>query len=179
MRIRTYDRTIPTELLSQCADIWVDCFTGPPRFENWTRESAQEELRKYLESSSDFVLAQPDEHTVAAFGIGVPVAKHYGGVDLIAAGAHPESYYFVALGTKPEYRRQGLGALLLEAREALGRERGYSVMTVRLRADSEEILRLLTRAGFTETGRYHASIGDSLAERLIMTKFVNVGLEDN
>lgn len=179
MKINVFSERLSDRLLQQCAEIWVTCFTGPPRFENWTIESATEELQKYLTQRGDFILAMPGEDSVAAFAVGLPVTDHYGGADLIAAGAHPQSYYFVALGTRPELRRQGLGAALHKRREEEGIKRGYSVMTVRVRSDNDDNLRLLERAGFTESGRYQASIGESIAERLIMTKFVKAGVTDS
>ena len=62
------------------------------------------------------------------------------------------------LHVEPEWRRQGVARLLLEAVEARARELGCSKLTLEVQEHNRAALALYARAGFTD-GRYEPAAG--------------------
>jgi ribosomal protein S18 acetylase RimI-like enzyme len=64
-----------------------------------------------------------------------------------------DALYIGRLAVLPEARRNGLAQRLVEAVEAIARERGVARLTLGVRLSLEDNIRLFTRLGFRETGR--------------------------
>lgn len=176
-KFAVFDSTVPASVLNQIAEVYIECFTGPPRFENWSLETVLEELARFVAAGSDFLVATTEAGEVVSFAIGVPMNRYFKEAELVAAGAPSNSYYFAALGTKTAFRKRGLGLTLHKMREELARQREYAAVSVRVRADNEDNLSLLSKMKFQETSRYTSTFAGSSAERLILSKpvqsFVN------
>ncbi len=176
MIIKVFQQDLPHDYLLQCATLWITCFAAAPCFENWTAGpdgTAVAELLKYHASNADFIVATTDEERVVAFAIGLPLEDHYASSELLAAGALEDSYYFVASCTQPEFRRRGLAASLFVRREEEGVRRGFSILSVRVRPNNDDALRLLVRFGFVVSGCYSSVMGGTSSERLIMNKLLD------
>lgn len=167
-----YSVELSGALLRSCALLYIECFTGPPRFERWSPEEASTYLASLLGRDTDFIVVS-QEGQVAAFGVGFPLRESKLKDELVALGAREDAYYFAELCTSPRFRNRGLGARLQQLRERRARERGFHHLCVRVRADNETTIRLLERNGFAESGRYTTDNAGSTALRLIMTKSLN------
>jgi ribosomal protein S18 acetylase RimI-like enzyme len=64
-----------------------------------------------------------------------------------------DALYIGRLAVLPEARRNGLAPRLVEAVEAIARERGIRRLTLGVRLALDDNIRLFTRLGFRETGR--------------------------
>jgi ribosomal protein S18 acetylase RimI-like enzyme len=64
-----------------------------------------------------------------------------------------DALYIGRLAVLPEARRNGLARRLVEAVEAIARERGIRRLTLGVRLALDDNIRLFTRLGFRETGR--------------------------
>lgn len=170
MRVESYRSEVPEPVLEQVAEIYIESFAGPPRFEEWTPEMVKAHLRKLLTGDADLYVVVEGDSDVVSFGIGLAMTDYFNCEELIAQGANPESYYFAELATRERSRGKGYGAILQERREQAARERGHSCLTVRVRSDNDVTIKLLNRAGFTEVGKYEASIQGSHTERIVMQK---------
>jgi ribosomal protein S18 acetylase RimI-like enzyme len=53
-----------------------------------------------------------------------------------------------SLAVRPSYRRQGIGSKLMDAAEALARERGLSALVLLVRPDNEAALAMYQRRGY-------------------------------
>ncbi len=170
MEIQVYSGDIPPHVLKGVAELYRQVFSGPPRFESYSEESALEEMRKFTDAGADLIVVVNDEKVLAACALGLPLDKYYNSAELIEKGAPADSYYFANLWTHPQFRNQGLGSSLHAAREEQARARGHRVATVRCRADNATNLGLLARAGFKEIARYESTIAGSVAERVVLAK---------
>jgi ribosomal protein S18 acetylase RimI-like enzyme len=165
----SFYKSLPDDVLDAIAQIYIDCFTGPPRFETWTFEQAREHILKFVEAGADIVVVRETDGTIAAFGIGLPLKDYFNKNELIAQGASESSYYFAELATRPVARNQGYGSLLHKKRIAIAKQRGYDKLSVRAREDNKVIIRMLTeKLGFKKVGEYVSSIKNSRSVRLIM-----------
>lgn len=167
LRILTHP---PLETLLKVAAIYFECFTGPPRFENWQMDSVMDELSGLASSGADFITVTDEFDVMRAFAVGIPMRSYYKRDEFVELGANPDSYVNVALGTLPQYRNQGLGLLLHRKREEVALARGFDVILGRTRADNETQLSLMSKLGYTETCRYTSTFAGSTTERVILTK---------
>jgi len=165
-----YYQEVPEWVLDAIAQIYVDSFTGPPRFETWTVEQAKSHVEKFVECGADIVVIKDqDNGTIESFGIGLPMKDYFNKGELIEHGATDSSYYFAELATKPSARNKGYGSLLHQKRLAIARERGFHKLNVRVRQDNDVIIKMLTeKLGFKQVGQYIGSIKNSQSVRLIM-----------
>lgn len=170
-KIEHYLDPIPEEILEQVVDIYLACFTGPPRFETWTRQEVREHVQAFLMAGGDvFVITDPESGKIATFAIGIPMADYFGKEEILAHGVPEDSYYFAELGTRPDCRGRGYGSILHRRREARAVERGFSRLSVRVRKDNEVNIKLLERAGFAAVADYRGEIAGSVAEKLLLVK---------
>lgn len=164
-----YNKNVPDDVLDAIAQIYIDCFTGPPRFETWTFEQAKTHIQKFVECGADIVVVKEDGGTIESFGISVPLKDYFNKAELIEHGATESSYYFAELATKPTARNKGYGSLLHQKRLAIAKERGFHRLNVRVREDNKVIIKMLTeKLGFKQVGQYVGSIKNSQSLRLIM-----------
>lgn len=171
MAIESYYKDVPDSVVDAIARIYIECFTGPPRFETWTFEQARAHIEKFVEAGADIVVVKDPDGTIVSFGIGLPMKDYFNREELISQGASESSYYFAELATSPSARGKGFGFLLQEARLAKAKERGHDKLSVRARADNSVVIKMLTeKMGFTKVGEYSSSIKDSSSVRLIMEK---------
>ncbi|MCB9469382.1 MAG: N-acetyltransferase [Cyanobacteriota/Melainabacteria group bacterium] len=171
MRIESYRSELPEIVLAQIVEIYLECFTGPPRNEEWTEDGVRGHLLKLLAGDADvFVVVEGNAAEIVSFGIGLPMVGYFNSEELIGNGADPESYYFAELGTRSSRRGQGYGAALQTRREQAAQERGYKSLSVRVRADNLVTIRLLEKQGFSRRAQYIATLAGSQTERVLMEK---------
>lgn len=172
-KIQHYLDPIPEDVLEQVVDIYLACFTGPPRFETWTRQEVRDHIQAFLTAGGDvFVVTDPDSESgkIATFAIGIPMADYFGKEEILAHGVPEDSYYFAELGTRPDCRGRGCGSVLHRRREARAIERGFSRLSVRVRKDNDVNIKLLERAGFAAVADYRGEIAGSVAEKFLLVK---------
>lgn len=166
---QAYYKSVSDDVLDSVAQIYIDCFTGPPRFETWTFEQAKGHIQKLIDCGADVVVLKEDDGTIASFGVGLPMNDYPNKDELIEHGASESSYYFAELATKPGARNRGYGSLLHQKRLAIAKERGFHKLNVRAREDNKVIIKMLTeKLGFKLVGRYISTVKDSQSVRLIM-----------
>ncbi len=66
---------------------------------------------------------------------------------------NPGEYYLANMAVFPEFRRQGLGRLLLADAEARARRQGCSRLALDVEAENRDAVRLYERAGFVREAR--------------------------
>ena len=169
MELMVFKGDVPEAVLDALVEIYIECFTGPPRFETWSPEDVRSHINQFIESGADcFVITEDKE--VVAFSIGIEMKNYFNKEMLIEQGADESSYYFAELGTKTKFRGRGYGTLLQQAREEEARKKGLKLLSVRVRKDNEAVIRLLERRGFEQVGEYTASIQGSETVRLVLQK---------
>lgn len=130
------------------------CFAAP-----WSRETYRHELT-HNRLSSYWVL-RPDPACA-----GAPPILAYGGFWSLGPEAH-----IVTIATHPEYRRQGLGRMLLDAMIARARAAGAHEVTLEVRAGNAAAQAMYEKMGFVVVGvrkRYYRDNGE---DALLMTLF--------
>jgi RimJ/RimL family protein N-acetyltransferase len=168
----TYKNHIDDNMLYQLAEIYIECFTGPPRYEDWNNEKALAELKKYIDAGADFIVVVNNAHEAMAFAIGMPLINFYNYQELVSNGAKENSYYFNTSCTKTKYRKQGLGLSLHNKRLELGEQKGFNTFCVRVRSDNDTNIHLLNKLGFSEISSYTSTLAGSTAKRLILEKVI-------
>ena len=88
MRVESYRADIPEPVIDQVADIYIECFTGPPRFEEWSVEKVKAHLRKLLTGEADLYVVVEGDSDVVSFGIGLAMADYFNAEELIEHGAN-------------------------------------------------------------------------------------------
>lgn len=76
------------------------------------------------------------------------------------------------LAVRPEYRRHGIGAFLLDNLAALAKERGVSRLTLEVRQSNIGAQLLYTKHGFTSSGIRRRYYRDNNEDALIMWKTI-------
>lgn len=164
-----YYKNVPNDVLDAIAQIYIDSFTGPPRFETWTFEQAKAHIQKFVDCGADLVVIKGDDGTIESFGISLPLKDYFNKDELIAHGATESAYYFAELATKPSARNKGYGSLLHQKRLAIAKERGFHKLNVRAREDNKVIIKMLTKKlGFKQISQYVSTIKNSQSVRLIL-----------
>ncbi len=94
----------------------------------------------------------------------VPLLVGFVGVWYQAGDAH-----IVSIAVREEYRRQGLGELLLIGTLEMAVRRGQQVVTLEVRKSNEPAQALYRKYGFTQTGLRHRYYADNHEDAVIMT----------
>ncbi|MBZ0189910.1 MAG: GNAT family N-acetyltransferase [Candidatus Obscuribacterales bacterium] len=170
MKVEQYRGKLPDGVLGQIAEIYLECFTGPPRFETWTREEVESHIRRFVEGGADIFAVRDSYDQIVSFGIGIPMADYFGKEEILQEGVSEDSYYFAELGTRQAKRGNGYGAEIHRKRELKARERGFSRLSVRVRKDNEVNIKLLERAGFARVAEYQGEIAGARAEKYLLVK---------
>ncbi len=169
MKLTIFNGDVPEVVLDEMVEIYIECFTGPPRFETWTPAEVRSHMRQLLDGGADAFIITEDEE-IEAFALGIGMGDYFNKKTLIEQGASEDSYYFTELGTRQKCRGKGYGTSLHQAREDEARRKGFKLLNVRVRQDNETNIKLLTRLGFEQVGEYTGSIKGSESVRLILEK---------
>ena len=94
----------------------------------------------------------------------VPLLVGFVGLWYQAGDAH-----IVSIAVREEYRRRGLGELLLIGAVEMAVRRGQQVVTLEVRASNESAKALYRKYGFTQTGLRRAYYADNHEDAVIMT----------
>lgn len=172
MRIDSYRDQIPATVLNQIIDIYIDSFTGPPHYQKWDPRNVKEHVDKLMAGEADAYVVFEEDSQVSSFGFGIPLRKYYNWQELVENGAREKSYYFADLATRKESRGKGYGALLQKKRGEAAKMRGFSTLTVRVRSDNLDVIRLIEKAGFEKVSTYTGTLAGSVMERFIFEKRV-------
>ncbi len=96
--------------------------------------------------------------------LGVPLLVGFVGVWYQAGDAH-----IVSIAVREEYRRRGLGELLLIGAVEMAVRRGQQVVTLEVRASNDAAQALYRKYGFTQTGLRRRYYADNHEDAVIMT----------
>ena len=133
--------------ISQAAEIERLCFSDP-----WSEKMLAEHL------------ANPCSLTLAAVG---DTGRLLGYVGLLAV---VDEGYITNVAVRPDCRRQGVAAALLDALEAQGKERELAFLTLEVRASNAPAIALYRKHGFEEAGRRKNYYTKPAEDAIIMTK---------
>ncbi len=99
-----------------------------------------------------------------ALPLQVPLLVGFVGVWYQAGDAH-----IVSIAVREEYRRRGLGELLLIGAVEMAVRRGQQVVTLEVRASNDAAQALYRKYGFTQTGLRRRYYADNHEDAVIMT----------
>ena len=135
------------EHLSQAAEIERLCFSDP-----WSEKMLAEHL------------ANPCSLTLAAVdGVG----RLLGYVGLLAV---VDEGYITNVAVRPDCRRQGVAAALLDALEAQGKERELAFLTLEVRQSNAPARALYEKLGYLQAGLRRNYYENPREDAIIMTK---------
>ena len=135
------------EHLGQAAEIERLCFSDP-----WSEKMLAEHL------------ANPCSLTRGAGGAPAPLV---GSVGLLGVGGegHPTN-----VAARPDSRRQGVAAALLDALEAQGKERELAFLTLEVRQSNAPARALYEKLGYLQAGLRRNYYENPREDAIIMTK---------
>ena len=135
------------EHLSQAAEIERLCFSDP-----WSEKMLAEHL------------ANPCSLTLAAVG---DTGRLLGYVGLLAV---VDEGYITNVAVRPDCRRQGVAAALLDALEAQGTERELAFLTLEVRQSNAPARALYEKLGYLQAGLRRNYYENPREDAIIMTK---------
>jgi len=153
MRVRIVPMT--ADHLDEVAELERICFSAP-----WSRNMLAEELGNAL---SAFLVALDDEGKVAG----------YAGVQVIL-----DEGYITNVAVRPEYRRRGVAAQLLEVFIAFAEGNRLAFLTLEVRASNQAAIVLYGRHGFRSAGRRRNYYEHPREDAIIMTREFTYGTAD-
>ena len=156
MKEKIHISLMTTEDITGVWDIEKLCFSIPWSIEAFRLEVEQNQCARYY-------VAYVDDQVVA-----------YGGMWLILDEAH-----ITNIAVHPDYRRQGLGRLIMQTLMHEAIRVNIERMTLEVRASNFSAIHLYTLLGFEEGGRRKGYYANNREDALIMWNF-NIGrfLED-
>ena len=157
--------------LDAVISLYIQAFTGPPRYEQWDRKSVEALLTEHARHGCQTCLACSGEE-VLGFAIFLPLAAWPVSAELQELGIPytPQSYYLSSIAVAESARGRGIGDLLVRSGEKLAQEAGLSTMVARCREDAPAIQALLRRRGYRLAASYTAEMGGSTAPRLVFVR---------
>lgn len=132
--------------VSQVAELEKLCFSAP-----WSRNSVASELNNPL----SLWLVATDGDVVAGY---IGSQSVLGEADMMNVAVHPD------------YRRQGIGKLLVEELVASLKENSVYSLTLEVRASNDPAIGLYEQLGFTQVGRRPNYYRDPREDALILRK---------
>ena len=135
------------EHLSQAAEIERLCFSDP-----WSEKMLAEHL------------ANPCSLTLAAVG---DTGRLLGYVGLLAV---VDEGYITNVAVRPDCRRQGVAAALLDTLEAQGKERELAFLTLEVRQSNAPARALYEKLGYLQAGLRRNYYENPREDAIIMTK---------
>jgi len=153
MRVRIVPMT--ADHLDEVAELERICFSAP-----WSRNMLAEELDNAL---SAFLVALDDEGKVVG----------YAGVQVIL-----DEGYITNVAVRPEYRRRGVAAQLLEVFIAFAEGNRLAFLTLEVRASNQAAIVLYGRHGFRSAGRRRNYYEHPREDAIIMTREFTYGTAD-
>lgn len=133
--------------ISQAAEIERLCFSDP-----WSEKMLAEHL------------ANPCSLTLAAVG---DTGRLLGYVGLLAV---VDEGYITNVAVRPDCRRQGVAAALLDALEAQGKERELAFLTLEVRQSNAPARALYEKLGYLQAGLRRNYYENPREDAIIMTK---------
>ncbi len=130
------------------------CFADP-----WTRTTFRHEL----------LSNQLASYWVArlCLSTGLPAVVAYGGYWLMGDEAH-----IVNVAVHPDFRRRGLGTLMVTGMVDAARCAGARLVTLEVRMSNRDAQKLYARLGFVEVGERRRYYNDNGEDALLMTLFL-------
>lgn len=132
------------------------CFDDP-----WTRSTFRNELTS--NNLAHYWVVRPTPGADAA----LPPILAYGGFWLMGDEAH-----IVNVATHPDFRRQGLGQLVVLGMIEAARQAGARLVTLEVRMSNRAAQKLYARLGFVEVGERRRYYNDNGEDALLMTLFL-------
>ena len=145
------------EDITQVSEIDKNCFPTMLPATNYQTEIINP-MAHYLVALDDTPLVQNDAIPVK------PLIPGFAGLWLMAGEAH-----IINIAVREEYRREGLGELLLIGLIEKARGLMASLVTLEVRASNKAAQRLYGKYGFTERGKRRAYYTDDREDAVIMT----------
>jgi ribosomal-protein-alanine N-acetyltransferase len=130
------------------------CFADP-----WTRSTFRHEL---LSNELAFYWVVRSDRAAAP-----PAVVAYGGYWLMGDEAH-----IVNVAVHPDFRRRGLGTLVVTGLVDAARRAGAQLVTLEVRMSNRDAQQLYARLGFVEVGERRRYYNDNGEDALLMTLFL-------
>jgi ribosomal protein S18 acetylase RimI-like enzyme len=168
MKIDVFQERYPQQVEAEVVLLFMDAFSAPPRYEEWDEASARDAIRKDYDPDAIFIAVSSEDHLVG-FCHGLPIPKSVIASDIATYAEESDGFYLSNIAVDQTVRGQGLGALLVNAfLEEVAKK--YAVCVARTREDALPVRNLFSKSGFTEKGRYEATVGGSFARRMFYVK---------
>ena len=157
MRERMHVRIVPmnADHLDEVAELERICFSTP-----WSRNMLAEELDNVL---SAFLVALDDDGRVVG----------YAGLQVVL-----DEGYITNVAVRPECRRNGIAAKLLQVFLDFAQANGLSFLTLEVRASNYGAIALYGERGFRSVGRRKNYYEHPKEDAIIMTKEFTHGIEN-
>ena len=139
--------------IAQIEELEQKCFSSP-----WTAEQLKSQLKDY-------------QHEFIAAITGARVLGYVGMMYILDEG------YISNVAVSPELRRLGLGDGLIEHLLSIADKLNLSFVTLEVRASNVPAIALYSKHGFTPVGRRKNYYDFPKEDAILMTKFLNRGLE--
>jgi GNAT superfamily N-acetyltransferase len=163
-----HEVSLTTSKVNTPADVYLACFTGPPRFEQVQHAEPVRLFERSLTSRSDFVLSLDSGLQIRGDAVGLPTVKSQFADELSALGVDPSSDDVEQLAVAPQCQNQGVGSRLRN--RIIDQAGDGTPMTRRCHADAPNMIALLKSAGFQQTASCDATVGNSTANRYVFAK---------
>ncbi len=154
------------------SEIYARAFRLPPWNEEWTDGEAWAAIEEKMDLGADLFLAiDEDGERVVGLALGIMLTESYpDAADLAPFGLVPGAYYCIDMAVCETHQRRGIGAQLLQAREARARELGASAVGMRTRPDNTACVVCYKHRGYTHTGTYQVVTGHVESPRAVHVK---------
>jgi [ribosomal protein S18]-alanine N-acetyltransferase len=150
-------RCMRREDIEQVSEIDRVCFPTMLPYTSYQTELINP-MAHYLVLFDDTPIIRVSEITLP------PLLPGFAGIWMMAGEAH-----IINIAVREEYRREGLGELLLIGLIEKARELNASMVTLEVRASNIKAQTLYAKYGFTERGRRRAYYTDNREDAVIMT----------
>lgn len=157
--------------LRSVSALYCTCFNAPSMREDWTQESALAYFRERIAEGSVFGVVEGAGGALAAVGCGGPYERSFIARDLAVLGYdYPGHFYISLVAVDERMRGRGVARAMVRGFCERARAQGDAGIIVRCRAENAPMLRVFSRAGFSEILRYTAELGGVTCERVVLKK---------
>ena len=135
-------------------DIQDECGLSP-----WTRAGYADEINR---PEAVMLVARPDSESIAGFIVGR--------VPIVASAADAAEGEILNIGSRPKYREQGVGSMLMDRFLEISSERGCERVWLEVRESNHEALKFYARYRFVVAARRPDFYSDPVEDALLMIR---------
>lgn len=139
--------TMNIKQLNDAAELFKECFEGPPWFEEWSLAKTRETLIGFLNMGADFLLAYNNTQLVG-LSIGVGLNKINPDYQLPKGISIESTYYFAEFAVSSASRNSGLGYFLVDETLRLATAARYQYALTSTRTNNIAARKIFEKQGF-------------------------------